>query len=385
MRRSSSGESPFAASSYRTDSATPPRSRCDADGWFRSGKIKYREDIVRGSKMRRARFIGQLAGRKFRQAHRPARRRRQHARSDALSSEPQHPNRPAPRRADAGSGSLDRRRGYSGVDLMRNAGTAVAREAMRAGRPVPPSFCADPATTAATVSSPRTNWLHRVGRYASPPSRLESVCAETRRTTRRIGAVPSRRSARPCSTAPHLVVDAAVRFRIDPTARCRCRDHARRGGGARSARHRHRRAEWTRRGYRRIASERPAADCTVTFTRKKPGHVLLPGRDLCGDHHGCRHRHAGRRTDRIGVDTWENDPALWRRRLPRWRPRGNKYTRGHALLYGGYPMTGAARLSARAAARVGAGLTTIAVPEAALQVYAIGAHQHHGAPAGASR
>ena len=43
----------------------------------------------------------------------------------------------------------------------------------------------------------------------------------------------------------------------------------------------------------------------------------------------------------------------------------NKYTRGHALLCGGYPMTGAARLAARAAARVGAGLTTIAVPEAA--------------------
>jgi NAD(P)H-hydrate epimerase len=49
---------------------------------------------------------------------------------------------------------------------------------------------------------------------------------------------------------------------------------------------------------------------------------------------------------------------------------GNKYTRGHALLCGGYPMTGASRLAARAAARIGAGLTTIAVPENAFPVYA---------------
>jgi ADP-dependent NAD(P)H-hydrate dehydratase / NAD(P)H-hydrate epimerase len=48
---------------------------------------------------------------------------------------------------------------------------------------------------------------------------------------------------------------------------------------------------------------------------------------------------------------------------------GNKYTRGHALLLGGYPKTGAARMAARAAARIGAGLTTVAVPEIALAIY----------------
>jgi NAD(P)H-hydrate epimerase len=56
--------------------------------------------------------------------------------------------------------------------------------------------------------------------------------------------------------------------------------------------------------------------------------------------------------------------------LPQLQAAGNKYSRGHALLFGGYPMTGAARLAARAAARSGAGLTTVAVPDHAFAIYA---------------
>jgi ADP-dependent NAD(P)H-hydrate dehydratase / NAD(P)H-hydrate epimerase len=113
-----------------------------------------------------------------------------------------------------------------------------------------------------------------------------------------------------------------------------------------------------------------AADCTVTFTRKKPGHLLLPGRDLCGTTIVADIGTPQSVLDRIGVDTWENDSELWRRELPQLKSSGNKFTRGHALLCGGYPMTGAARMAARAAARAGAGLTSIAVPEAGLAVYA---------------
>ena len=113
-----------------------------------------------------------------------------------------------------------------------------------------------------------------------------------------------------------------------------------------------------------------AAQCTVTFTRKKPGHLLLPGRLLCGTTRVVDIGTPESALERIPVDTWENDPALWRERLPSLQPGGNKYTRGHALLYGGYPMSGAARMAARAAARAGAGLTTVAVPAAALNVYA---------------
>jgi hydroxyethylthiazole kinase-like uncharacterized protein yjeF len=72
----------------------------------------------------------------------------------------------------------------------------------------------------------------------------------------------------------------------------------------------------------------------------------------------------------LSIDTWENDPAVWGADLPRAKSAGNKYSRGHALLCGGYPMTGAARMAARAAARIGAGLTTIAVPDIAFPVYA---------------
>ena len=74
--------------------------------------------------------------------------------------------------------------------------------------------------------------------------------------------------------------------------------------------------------------------------------------------------------EQIAPDTFENDPGLWLSDLPVPHDSGNKYTRGHALLLGGYPMTGAARIAARAATRAGAGLTTIAVPEVAMPIYA---------------
>jgi NAD(P)H-hydrate epimerase len=113
-----------------------------------------------------------------------------------------------------------------------------------------------------------------------------------------------------------------------------------------------------------------AAVCTVTFMRKKPGHLLLPGRDLCGDIVVADIGIPQAVLDSLPIDTWENTPGLWREKLPQLHADVNKYSRGHALLYGGYPMTGAARMAARAAARIGAGLTSIAVPEKAFAVYA---------------
>jgi hydroxyethylthiazole kinase-like uncharacterized protein yjeF len=112
------------------------------------------------------------------------------------------------------------------------------------------------------------------------------------------------------------------------------------------------------------------AACTVTFARKKPGHALLPGRELCGEIVTADIGIPCTVIESLPIDTWENDPALWRTELPRAKSSGNKYSRGHALLCGGYPMTGAARMAARAAARIGAGLTTIAVPEIAFSIYA---------------
>ncbi len=110
----------------------------------------------------------------------------------------------------------------------------------------------------------------------------------------------------------------------------------------------------------------PQATLTVTFHCKKPGHVLLPGRLLCGEvvvaDIGI--------TDAPAPDCWENDPDLWRQQFPAAIATDYKYSRGHALVVGGFPTTGAARMAARAAARAGAGATTVAVPAVALTVYA---------------
>ncbi len=66
----------------------------------------------------------------------------------------------------------------------------------------------------------------------------------------------------------------------------------------------------------------------------------------------------------------KNNPKLWLALLPKLGKDHNKYTRGHTLIIGGYPLTGAARLSAYGAARIGSGLTTILVPEIAFMIYA---------------
>jgi len=113
-----------------------------------------------------------------------------------------------------------------------------------------------------------------------------------------------------------------------------------------------------------------AASLTVTFGWKKPGHLLLPGRDLCGD---IVVADIGLRSDtveQLQPRLWENGPSLWAHMLPVAKAAGHKYQRGHAIIMGGYPMTGAARLAARASARIGAGLVTIAVPEIAFAIYA---------------
>ncbi len=113
-----------------------------------------------------------------------------------------------------------------------------------------------------------------------------------------------------------------------------------------------------------------ACALTVTFFRKKPGHVLQPGRSLCGEVVVADIGTPESVWEHIQPQSFENAPSLWRHALPALHPQGHKYSRGHALIVGGYPTTGAARLAARAAARAGAGLTTVAVPEVAFAVYA---------------
>lgn len=113
------------------------------------------------------------------------------------------------------------------------------------------------------------------------------------------------------------------------------------------------------------------AERTVTFFRRKPGHLLLPGRLHCGL---TRIVDIGVGADvltRIGAITFANAPGLWLARFPWPRLDGHKYSRGHAVVVSGPAWrTGAARLAARGALRVGAGLVTLASGEDALAVNA---------------
>ncbi len=113
-----------------------------------------------------------------------------------------------------------------------------------------------------------------------------------------------------------------------------------------------------------------AADLTVTFFRKKPGHLLLPGRQLCGETVVGEIGIPPDALAAIAPQTHENGPALWLAAYPWPRLDSHKYRRGHVVVAGGDTMTGAARLASRAALRLGAGLVTLAAPEAAWPVYA---------------
>ena len=113
------------------------------------------------------------------------------------------------------------------------------------------------------------------------------------------------------------------------------------------------------------------ADLTVTFHAAKPGHYLADGPAHCG-----RLVVAD-----IGLSSLPEIPppeASARATLATHlveaptlqlakSPSAHKYRHGHALILSGGPgKGGAARLAARAALRVGAGLVTLACPQAAL-------------------
>ncbi|MBS7699368.1 NAD(P)H-hydrate dehydratase [Chelatococcus sp. YT9] len=110
---------------------------------------------------------------------------------------------------------------------------------------------------------------------------------------------------------------------------------------------------------------------TVTFARRKPGHLLLPGRLHCGSVTIADIGISDATVAAIASPYAANAPGLWLATYPLPETAGHKYGRGHAVIVsGGIGSTGAARLSARAALRVGAGLVTVASPPAALAVNA---------------
>lgn len=121
-----------------------------------------------------------------------------------------------------------------------------------------------------------------------------------------------------------------------------------------------------------ILGAAPECAVTVTFFRAKPGHHLLPGAGARGDLVIADIGIPNAVLDGIRPQTFVNGERLWRGRYPALDAGGHKYGRGHALVLGGV-MTGAGRLAAEAARRIGAGLVTIASPPEARVIYGAGA------------
>jgi ADP-dependent NAD(P)H-hydrate dehydratase / NAD(P)H-hydrate epimerase len=113
------------------------------------------------------------------------------------------------------------------------------------------------------------------------------------------------------------------------------------------------------------------ANLTVTFFRRKPGHVLLPGRELCGELIVADIGIPEAVVETIKPQLAVNSPAIWGNEFPWPKQADHKYKRGHAVITGGRHMTGAARMSAVAAQRIGAGMVTVAAPTDAVVVYKI--------------
>jgi hydroxyethylthiazole kinase-like uncharacterized protein yjeF len=126
---------------------------------------------------------------------------------------------------------------------------------------------------------------------------------------------------------------------------------------------------------------------TVTFFRRKRGHLLMPGRLHAGALSLADIGIPAAVLDSIRPQGFANEPALWASAFPHVRADGHKYDRGHAVIVSGdVSHTGAARLAARGALRAGAGLVTIASPGNALAVnaaasLAVMVRQVDGAPA----
>lgn len=113
------------------------------------------------------------------------------------------------------------------------------------------------------------------------------------------------------------------------------------------------------------------ADCTVTFMARKPGHLLLPGRSLCGDIEVIDIGIPARIITSVSGNLSENSPALWSSVLPVASSASHKYKRGHlAVFSGASSKTGACRLSALAGLKSGAGLVSVASPAEAMAVNA---------------
>ena len=113
------------------------------------------------------------------------------------------------------------------------------------------------------------------------------------------------------------------------------------------------------------------ATATVTFFRLKPCHLLVPGRQFCGEVVVADIRIPADIIPGLAPRLWPNGPELWQASLPAEDIGIHKYRRGACIVWSGPALsTGASRLAATAALRAGAGIVRLAGPREALMVHA---------------
>ncbi len=261
--------------------------------------------------------------------------------------------------------------GTPGIQLMENAGQAIAREIRKRWQPCPISVLCGPGNNGGDGFV-----VARLLQEAGWPVRLALLgAAEDLQGDAAIAATRWQGAPEALNIAilddTELVVDALFGAGLGRAL----------GGGVREVVE-----EINRRRITCVAVDVPSgvhgdsglilgsavqATLTVTFCRRKPGHLLLPGRLRAGEVVCVDIGIPDSVVGGLGVALYENNPAAWLQSYPWPSPGGHKYDRGHALVIGGAAASsGAARLAARGALRIGAGLVTVVAPEAALEVYA---------------
>jgi len=111
------------------------------------------------------------------------------------------------------------------------------------------------------------------------------------------------------------------------------------------------------------------ADFTVTFHRKKIGHILEDGKKFSGK---VKLADIGFTKKKMKTLCFENSPNLWKKYFPWKKAFDHKYSRGRVVVYGGQKeFTGATILSAQAALRTGVGSAKIICSKDTLQIYSL--------------
>jgi len=111
------------------------------------------------------------------------------------------------------------------------------------------------------------------------------------------------------------------------------------------------------------------ADFTITFHRKKAGHLLGYGKKFSGK---LELADIGFKKNKMKTRYLENSPRLWIKLFPWKKTSSHKYSRGRVVVYGGQKeFTGATILSAQAALRTGTGSVKIVCSKNTLQIYSL--------------